>query len=240
MDTIVIKQLTKKYGDIVAVDDLSLNIEEGILFSLLGMNGAGKTTVIKMLCCISKPTSGDALVLDNSILRDANMVKSIINLSPQETAAAPNLTVKENLEMISGIYGYCKKETDEKVKDIISKFKLEEVKDRFVKKLSGGMMRRLSIAMALISEPKVLFLDEPTIGLDVLARRELWKIIEELKKKMTIILTTHYMEEAEKLSDRIGIIAKGKLVAQGTARELMERVKVDNFEDAFVELAGEL
>ena len=239
MKAIEIKNLTKKYKDVVAVDDLSLEIEEGTLFSLLGMNGAGKSTTIKMLCCITKPTSGDALILNNSIIKDTNKVKNIINLSPQETAVAPNLTVKENLEMISEIYGYSRKDTINKVNDIINKFKLDSVKNKQSKNLSGGMMRRLSIAMALISEPKILFLDEPTLGLDVIARRELWKIIEELKSKMTVILTTHYMEEAEKLSDKIGIISKGKLVAIGTSKEIMKQAKVNNFEDAFIELAGE-
>jgi ABC-2 type transport system ATP-binding protein len=239
MKAIEIKNLTKKYKDVVAVDDLSLEIEEGTLFSLLGMNGAGKSTTIKMLCCITKPTSGDALILNNSIIKDTNKVKNIINLSPQETAVAPNLTVKENLEMISEIYGYSRKDTINKVNDIITKFKLDSVKNKQSKNLSGGMMRRLSIAMALISEPKILFLDEPTLGLDVIARRELWKIIEELKSKMTVILTTHYMEEAEKLSDKIGIISKGKLVAIGTSKEIMKQAKVNNFEDAFIELAGE-
>lgn len=239
MNAIVIKNLTKKYKDVVAVDDLSLEIEEGTLFSLLGMNGAGKSTTIKILCCITKPTGGDALILNNSIIKDTNKVKSIINLSPQETAVAPNLTVKENLEMISEIYGYSKNDTIIKVKDIITKFKLDSVKNKQSRNLSGGMMRRLNIAIALITEPKILFLDEPTLGLDVIARRELWKIIEELKLRMTIILTTHYMEEAEKLSDKIGIISKGKLVAVGTSKELMKKAKVDNFEDAFIELAGE-
>lgn len=239
MNAIVIKNLTKKYKDVIAVDDLSLEIEEGTLFSLLGMNGAGKSTTIKMLCCITTPTSGDALILNNSIIKDTNKIKKIINLSPQETAVAPNLTVKENLEMISEIYGYNKKETVTKVNDIIIKFKLDSVRNKQSKNLSGGIMRRLSIAMALISEPKILFLDEPTLGLDVIARRELWKIIEELKSRMTIILTTHYMEEAEKLSDKIGIISKGKLVAIGTSKELMKKAKTNNFEDAFIELAGE-
>jgi ABC-2 type transport system ATP-binding protein len=239
MNAIVIKSLTKKYKDIIAVDDLSLEIEKGTLFSLLGMNGAGKSTTIKMLCCITEPTSGDALILNNSIINDTNKVKNIINLSTQETAVAPNLTVKENLEMISEIYGYSKEETINKVNEIITKFKLESVKNKQSKNLSGGIMRKLSIAMALISDPKILFLDEPTLGLDVIARRELWKIIEELKSKMTIILTTHYMEEAGKLSDKIGIISKGKLVAIGTAKELMKKAKTNNFEDAFIELAGE-
>lgn len=239
MNAIVIKNLTKKYKDIIAVDDLSLEIEKGTLFSLLGMNGAGKSTTIKMLCCITEPTSGDAFILSNSIINYTNEVKNIINLSPQETAVAPNLTVKENLEMISEIYGYSKKETINKVNEIITKFKLDSVRNKQSKNLSGGIMRKLSIAMALISEPKILFLDEPTLGLDVIARRELWKIIEELKSKMTIILTTHYMEEAEKLSDKIGIISKGKLVAIGTAKELMKKAKTNNFEDAFIELAGE-
>lgn len=232
--------LTKKYKDKTAVDNLNLEIKEGELFCLLGVNGAGKSTTIKMLSCLLTPTKGDALLLDKSITKNPLKVKQIINVSPQETAIAPNLTVYENLEFIAEIYGFSKKEAKEKTIEMIEKFALSDIKNQKAEILSGGMQRRLSIAMALISEPKILFLDEPTLGLDVIARRELWKIIESLKNKITIILTTHYMEEAECLSDRIGIMVKGKLVEVGTSKELIKKTKTKNFEDAFVSLASEV
>lgn len=231
--------LTKKYGSKTAVNKLNLTVEEGELFSLLGVNGAGKTTTIKMLSCLAAPTSGDALLLGDSILTNSFAVKEKINVSPQETAVAPNLSVRENLEMIAGIYGFSKADCQRKAEEMLEAFNLvDEAKNR-AKTLSGGTQRRLSIAMALISEPKILFLDEPTLGLDVLARRELWKSIESLKGKMTVILTTHYMEEAEALSDHIGVMAKGHLKAKGTLAELLERTGKSNLEEAFVQLAVE-
>lgn len=231
--------LTKKYKKKIAVDSLNLTIDQGELFALLGVNGAGKSTTIKMLSCLVKPTYGDAMILGNSIISDSIKVKEHINVSPQETAIAPNLTVRENLEFIAGIYGSDRKEARQKAKDSISSFGLSKIAEDKSKTLSGGWQRRLSIAMALISEPKILFLDEPTLGLDVIARRELWSIIEKLKGKITIILTTHYLEEAESLSDRIGIMASGSLKAIGTADELMKRTNTAKFEDAFIALAKE-
>lgn len=226
--------LTKIYKTKKAVDNLNVNVKEGELFALLGVNGAGKTTTIKMLSCLTKPSSGDAAILGNSILKEPMKVKEIINVSPQETAVAPNLTVRENLELICGIYNHNKTYRNFKTDKIIAEFSLSEIEKSKAKTLSGGWGRRLSIAMALITEPKVLFLDEPTLGLDVLARRELWKTIQKLKGKITIILTTHYLEEAEALSDRIGIMANSKLVAAGTADELKELAGNDRFEDAFL------
>ncbi len=231
--------LEKKYKTKTAVNSLNLSIEQGELFALLGVNGAGKTTTIKMLSCLSKPTSGDAVMLGESIISNPSAVKEKTNVSPQETAVAPNLTVKENLELIAGIYGSNKKEARLKADAIISTFGLKDVVKDKAKTLSGGWQRRLSIAMALISEPQILFLDEPTLGLDVLARRELWSAIEKLKGKITIILTTHYLEEAEALSDRIGIMSRGELKAVGTAAELMAQTKKEKFEDAFIALASE-
>lgn len=218
---IEIKHLTKKFGDFVAVDNINLSIAQGELFSLLGLNGAGKTTTIKMLSCLIQPTSGDAMVLNKSILSDSQYIKQGINVSPQETAIAPNLSVQENLEMIAGIYGISKQSIHSKVDEMISEFNLTEVRKKKAKLLSGGMQRRLSIAMALISEPEILFLDEPTLGLDVLARRDLWAIIRKLKEKITIILTTHYLEEVEALCDRVAIMQKGKIKAIGTVSELL-------------------
>ena len=226
--------LTKKYGKLTAVDGLDLSIPQGELFSLLGVNGAGKTTTIKMLSCLTRPTDGDALLLGSSVVSDTAKAKQKIAVSPQETAVAPNLTVKENLALICGIYGFGKEKRQKKMEELSQKFGLEEIFCKKAGKLSGGWQRRVSLAMALISEPKILFLDEPTLGLDVLARSDLWAAIRSLKGKITIVLTTHYMQEAEALSDRIGIMKDGRLLALGTAADLKERAGAENFEDAFI------
>lgn len=239
MNAIETKALTKKYKDKTAVSELDLAIEKGEFFALLGVNGAGKSTTIKMLSCLTKPTSGDALLMGKSVLSEEHAIKEILGVSPQETAVAPNLTVRENLELISGIYDHGREEAKRKAQESIEAFGMEEIASQKARTLSGGWQRRLSIAMALISEPEILFLDEPTLGLDVLARRELWSMIKKLKGKITIILTTHYLEEAEALADRIGVMARGKLAAVGTAKELMDKAGAANFEDAFVKLAGE-
>lgn len=233
------ENLTKKYKDKTVVKNLNLSVEEGEMYALLGVNGAGKSTTIKMLSCLIRPTSGDASILSRSITTDSTKVKQIISVSPQETSVAPNLTVKENLEFIAGIFGFKKADAIKKAEKIMADFDMEEIKNSKAKILSGGWQRRLSIAMALISEPKVIFLDEPTLGLDVLARRDLWKQIEKLKGKITIILTTHYLEEAEALADHIGIMAQGVLKAQGTADDLKALAKTDDFEEAFVRIAGD-
>ena len=235
-NAIEIRKLTKDYKDVRAVDGLDLEIREGELFALLGVNGAGKTTTIKMLCCITQPTSGDALLNGKSIASDANEVKKIIAVSPQETAVAPNLSVEENLMLMCGVHGLDKQKSMQKTKEMVEEFKLDRIRTKKASKLSGGWQRRLSIAMALISEPQILFLDEPTLGLDVIARSELWDTIRELKSRMTIILTTHYMEEAEELSDRIGVMRDGHLLAVGTAAELKEKTGEDKFENAFIKL----
>ena len=235
--SIKIENLTKKYQDTTALDNLSLEIKEHELFALLGLNGAGKTTTIKMLATLVKPTSGDAFIYGKSI--NSEEVKELIAISTQETSVARNLTVEENLLFIADIYGLDKNTKNEVMKRIIADFNFEKVLKKKAKTLSGGWQRKLSIAMALIASPKVLFLDEPTLGLDVIARRELWDIILKLKKEMTIILTTHYMEEATYLSDRIGIISEGKLKALGTAEELIEKVNAKNFEDAFIKIVRE-
>lgn len=239
MTAIETKKLTKRFKENTAVKELDLAIEQGEMFALLGVNGAGKSTTIKMLSCLSKPTSGEALLLGKSVLTEAMAIKELINVSPQETAIAQNLTVRENLEMICGIYGHTKADAKKKAQQSIDEFGMEEIASQKAKTLSGGWQRRLSIALALISEPQILFLDEPTLGLDVLARRELWAMIEKLKGKITIILTTHYLEEAEALADHIGIMSKGRLIAVGTAEELIKKAGASNFEDAFVKLAGE-
>ena len=236
MQAIQTMDLTKQYQSLTAVDKLNLEIQQGELFSLLGVNGAGKTTVMKMLSCLTKPTSGDALVGGYSIVSEEEQVKQLIGVSPQETAVAPNLTVKENLELMCGIYGFSKDCMETKIFEITNKFKLGSVLPRKAGKLSGGWQRRVSIAMALIGEPQILFLDEPTLGLDVLARHDLWDAIVALKGKVTIVLTTHYMEEAEALSDRIGIMKDGCLLAVGTAEELKQSAGTDKFETAFVSI----
>lgn len=234
MQAIKTVNLTKKYKDVIAVEHLNLQIEKGELFSLLGVNGAGKTTVIKMLSCLTRPTGGEAFVGGKSITDDELSVKQIIGVSPQETAVAPNLTVKENLELMCGIHGFSKEKSREKIEELSVQFSLNSIRGRKAGKLSGGWQRRVSIAMALISEPEILFLDEPTLGLDVIARSELWDTIRSLKSKVTIVLTTHYMEEAEELSDRIGIMKDGGLLVAGTAQELMKKASADTFEKAFI------
>lgn len=236
MSAIKIEGLTKRYRDVLAVDGLSLSIEKGELFSLLGVNGAGKTTTIKMLSCLTDPTDGDAYLLGKSISRDTAEVKSLIAVSPQETAVAPGLSVRENLELMCGVHGFGKDKRNAKIKELTELLGLESVIARKAGKLSGGWQRRLSIAMALISEPKILFLDEPTLGLDVIARSDLWDLIRSLKGKVTIILTTHYMEEAEALSDRIAIMKDGKLLMCDTAEKIKEAAGTNDFEQAFVRI----
>ena len=239
MEAIKIIELTKKYKDLIAVDRLNLTIESGELFSLLGVNGAGKTTTIKMLSCLTKPTKGDAVLFGRSIAKESTAVKEIIAVSPQETAVAPNLTVKENLGLMAGVHGFSGDKTKARVAALIEQFGLGEIVNKKAGKLSGGWQRRLSITMALICEPKILFLDEPTLGLDVLARSELWDTIRSLKGKITIILTTHYMEEAEALSDRVAIMKSGKLLLVGTANEIKEKAGSDKFDEAFVRIVKE-
>ena len=239
MYAIETKALVKRYGDVTAVDGLELQIHSGELFSLLGVNGAGKTTAIKLLTGLTGPTEGDALVGGYSIRTQPKKVKSLIGVSPQETAVAPNLTVRENLELICGIHGFRREKTTGKLRELTQGLSLSEVLDRRAGQLSGGWQRRVSIAMALISEPQILFLDEPTLGLDVLARHELWQIIRSLKGRITMVLTTHYMEEAEALSDRIGIMAGGRLLAVGTPAELKARAGAGDLEGAFVSIVKE-
>ena len=234
MDAIRIEGLTKRYADVTAVDGLTLSVQQGELLSLLGVNGAGKTTTIKMLSCLTQPTEGNAYLNGHSIVDDSAAVKSIIAVSPQETAVAPGLSVQENLRLICGIYGFSKEKIVTKIAALSEMLGLESVMGKKAGKLSGGWQRRLSIAMALISEPQILFLDEPTLGLDVLARSDLWDIVRALKGKVTIILTTHYMEEAEALSDRVAIMKDGKLLVCDTADRIKELAKTDSFEQAFI------
>ena len=239
MHAIKTTALVKRYRDITAVDGLNLEIRQGELFSLLGVNGAGKTTAIKILSCLTRPTEGEASVGGYSVTKEPEQVKHLIGVSPQETAVAPNLSVTENLELICGIHGFSEEKTEAKIRELSEQFDLDSVLRRKAGKLSGGWQRRVSIAMALISEPKILFLDEPTLGLDVLARHDLWDVIRTLKGKITVILTTHYMEEAEALSDRIGIMKNGRLLAVGTVAELNALAGTSDFETTFVSIVKE-
>jgi len=237
MHRIEIRGLTKRFGSYTAVDQLDLQIEAGECLALLGMNGAGKTTVIRMLSCQLRPDAGDAVILGHSIAAEPARVKSLVALSPQETAVAPNLTVRENLELIAGICGAGKARAAGLAEEMLLRLHMQEVEKKRAGRLSGGWQRRLSIAMALIQQPKLLFLDEPTLGLDVLARRELWNVVKQLKGEVTILLTTHYLEEAVALCDRIAILNRGRLKALGTAEELKKLTNCDSFEDAFAQLA---
>lgn len=236
MGTIKTVNLTKKYKDVTAVDNLNLTVKDGELFSLLGVNGAGKSTTIKMLSCLTSPTSGDALLGGKSIISDTLDVKKQIAVSPQESAVAMSLSVKENLVLMCGVYGIKRDEREKKINELSKLLGLDTVINKKAKNLSGGYLRRLSIAMALISNPRILFLDEPTLGLDVIARSELWDTIRALKGKITVILTTHYMEEAEALSDRIAIMKEGKLLICATAGEIKAKAETDNFEEAFIRI----
>lgn len=239
MKAIEAKGLVKRYKNITAVDGLDLEIKRGELYALLGVNGAGKTTAIKMLSCLTKPSHGDARVGGYSILEEPRQVKALIGVSPQESAVAPNLTVRENLELMARIHGFSREMTQDKIVELTTQFTLQSVLGRQAGRLSGGWQRRVSIAMALISQPQILFLDEPTLGLDVLARHELWTVIRALKGKTTVVLTTHYMEEAAALSDRVGIMKDGRLLASGTVEELKKMAGAADFEQAFVSIVKE-
>ena len=235
-NAILTENLTKRFGSRTAVDNISLSVPEGEMLALLGVNGAGKTTTIRMLTCLSKPTEGTARILGHDVIKEADAVKRLVGISTQDTAVADNLTVEENLRFMAGVY-LDKEHIKESVERTIGIFGLEEYKNTKSKQLSGGWKRRLSIAMAIIGEPKVLFLDEPTLGLDVLARRELWKIINRLRKSMTIVLTTHYMEEAESLADRIAIMIEGRIVRLGTLDELERETGKKGLEEVFIAVA---
>ncbi len=234
MEAIKTVGLTKSFGKTLAVDRLELTVEQGELFALLGVNGAGKTTTVRMLSCLTAPTAGDAYLEGHSILSEAAAVKAMIGVSPQETAVASNLTVLENLKMICGVHGLAKEKSRERIAEITEALGLEKHLSTRASRLSGGWKRRVSIAMAMLSEPRILFLDEPTLGLDVIARSELWDTLRALKGKVTVVLTTHYMEEAEALSDRIAIMRDGRLLTVGTAEEIKRATGKDRFEDAFI------
>ena len=233
MNIITIDNVCKNYKSKKALDNVSLSIKQGELFGLLGVNGAGKTTLIKILCGLTRKTSGTITINNFNLDKEIDKIKEIIDISPQETSVANNLTVKENLEFFANIYNSNDNKT---INEIVDIFNLNEVLNQRAKTLSGGYKRRLSIAIALISKPKILFLDEPTLGLDVFARRELWNIIKKLQKNITIILTSHYLEEIENLCDRVAILSNGKLLKTGTIEEIKQITNTQNFEDAFIKL----
>lgn len=239
MEAIRTERLSKRYKDILAVNRLDLTVEQGELFALLGVNGAGKTTAIKMLSCLTRPTGGEAWLDGKSILSQTGEVKQRIGVSPQETAVAPNLTAEENLLLMCGVHGFSKEKSRQKAAELAAQLGLAPILHRRAGKLSGGWQRRLSIAMALVSQPEILFLDEPTLGLDVLARSDLWDTVRSLKGRITIVLTTHDLEEAEALSDRVGVMKDGRLLALGTPEELKRQTGSARFEEAFVKLVKE-
>lgn len=234
---IEIKDLTKKYSKLVAVDGVSFDIRDRECFALLGFNGAGKTTLINLLSTQILPTSGTASIDGMDLVADREKIRKKINISPQESAVAKNLTVRENLEFIASLYGI--EDAGGKIDAVITKFGLQDKQDVRCKKLSGGQIRRVSIALAMITEPQILFLDEPTLGLDIKSRKILWEIIGELKKSLTILLTTHYLEEVEFLADRVGIISRGKIKAIGTREEILEFAQTQTLEDALLKLSEE-
>ena len=223
MQAIRTENLHKEYKDVTAVKSLNLAVEEGELFSLLGVNGAGKTTTIKMLSCLTKPTSGDAFLMGKSIVRDAAEVKSVIGVSPQETAVAPNLTVEENLRLMCGIHGFDKAKTGTKVTELAARFGLDSVMHKKAGKLSGGWQRRLSIAMALISEPKILFLDEPTTYLDIRYQIEILQLVKKLNQEfgITIIMVLHDINQAIAYSDNVIGMKDGKVLVEGDPEEVI-------------------
>lgn len=230
--------LTKNYGKHTAVDQLNLEIYDGELFALLGVNGAGKTTTVKMLSTLTQPSAGDALIFGYSILRDAARIKEIVDISMQESAIARKLSVEENLEFYARLNGQNATEIQNNKERVYQILGLNGVAKKRAGQLSGGWQRKLSIALSLITNPRLLFLDEPTQGLDVLSRRELWSAIEDLKGKMTIILTTHYIEEAEALADRIGVMKDGALIFVGTKDEMYAYTGKHSVEEAFIQIVS--
>lgn len=239
MDAIKVSNLTKQFKNVLAVNNISFNVKEGEIFGVLGLNGAGKTTTIKMISGLTRPTSGDIKVFDYDIYKDINKIKSIIGVSPQESAIANNLTVKENIELMASLYFKDKVKIKDNTERVINNLGLENYINRRAKTLSGGYKRRLSIAMALVTNPRILFLDEPTLGLDVINRHELWNVINNLKGKVTIILTSHYMEEISALVDDIAIMKNGKILMINNLENILKFTKTNSLEEAFIKIVGE-
>ena len=239
MDAIEVSNLTKQFKNVLAVNNISFNVKEGEIFGVLGLNGAGKTTTIKMMSGLTRPTSGNIKVFDYDIYKDINKIKSIIGVSPQESAIANNLTVKENIELMASLYFKDKAKIKNNTERVINNLGLESYINRRAKTLSGGYKRRLSIAMALVTNPRILFLDEPTLGLDVINRHELWNVINNLKGKVTIILTSHYMEEISALVDDIAIMKNGKILMINNLETILKSTNTNSLEEAFIKIVGE-
>lgn len=236
---IEIDHLTKKYDQITAVDDLSLHIEAGRLFGLLGPNGSGKTTTINCLTGLVSPTSGRASVGGYDVKKDVARVRGLLGVCPQETPVYSYLSGRENVELFGSLYSVPKETLGHSVDYLMEKLGLVEDAKRRVSKYSGGMKRRVSLAMALVQDPEIILLDEPTVAMDPQSRRAVWDFIRELKSKgKTVVLTTHYMEEAEELCDTVGIIDRGKLIALGSPAELRSKYGAKTLEDVFIQLTG--
>lgn len=239
MDAIKVSNLTKQFKNVLAVNNISFNVKEGEIFGVLGLNGAGKTTTIKMMSGLTRPTSGNIKVFDYDIYKDINKIKSIIGVSPQESAIANNLTVKENIELMASLYFKDKAKIKNNTERVINNLGLESYINRRAKTLSGGYKRRLSIAMALVTNPRILFLDEPTLGLDVINRHELWNVINSIRGKVTIILTSHYMEEISALVDDIAIMKNGKILMINNLETILKSTNTNSLEEAFIKIVGE-
>jgi len=236
---IVVENLTRKFEDVTAVDGLSLTVDRGELFGLLGPNGAGKTTTINVLCGLLEPTSGSVRVGGYDVRKESSKVKKLIGVSPQETAVYPHLTGKENVELFANLHAMPREKIKKNVDGLLQKLSLRDHSKRQAGKYSGGLMRRINLAMSLVHDPEIAFLDEPTVGMDPQSRRAVWDFIMELKKQnKTVLLTTHYMEEAEELCDRVGIIDNGKLISLDTPQQLRRQFNARNLEEVFLQLTG--
>ncbi len=238
-NAIIIEDLFKTFNGIKAVNRISLEIERGTTFCLLGPNGAGKSTTINMLCGLLEPTDGNAFIEGFDIRQNIMKIRKIIGVCPQEPAVFKFLDARENLELFGNLYTMPKDLIKERVEDLLDLVGLSEASKRKTKGYSGGMIRRLNLIVALISDPQIIFLDEPTVGMDAKYRRTTWNFIADLKKQgKTIVLTTHYLEEAEKLSDKVGIIDNGKIIALGTPKELKEKYNAEDLEGVFMKITG--
>jgi ABC-2 type transport system ATP-binding protein len=236
---IIVKNLEKRFDEIIAVNDLNLEIRKGELFGLLGPNGAGKTTTINMLVGLLKPTKGSIIIDGLNIKNELQKIKQLIGLCPQEPSVFKFLNGRENVQLFGNLYEMDKKEMQERMDKLFEITGLAEASKRKAKGYSGGMLRQLNLIIALINDPKILYLDEPTVGMDPRARRKSWEFIGALKNQnKTIVLTTHYIEEAEVLCDRVGIIDYGELIALGSPKELMKQHQAKNLEEVFLKITG--
>lgn len=231
--------LTVRYGEVLALDSLDLCVAKGEVFGLLGPNGAGKTTAINVLCGLARPDGGTAEVGGLDVSRRAGEVKALLGVCPQASAVFPHLTGRENAELFGRLHGLPKGEAREQAEEVLSRMGLSAEQGRPAGKYSEGMKKRLSLAMALMGRPRILFLDEPTAAMDPQSRHAVWEVIGDLRKEgRTVVLTTHYIEEAEALCDRVGIIDHGRLIKLGVPQELIEDAGKRNLEEVFIHLTG--